>query len=183
MSCCNFIFLTLRFWVFYHVRHFLKKRWDPANFHVLYKVLCVHPQPLFSADSPCLQYMVAKLFSCAFHSTRCGFPQSRWSVTTSPTRSPDQRLISGGSSQYGTIQYVWTVQRSKTSRASLCTPDASHIAAAPSMYRELAAPLRHSQWNIAETCSEGNKKSNSPAVVSSSFLNPVLHRLKWHKLF
>lgn len=69
---------------------------------------------------------------------------------------------------------------SKTSdeQASHCTPNASHIA--PSMYSELAAPRRHGQWDIAQTCNEGNKKSNSPAVVDSSFLNPVVHWLKWH---
>lgn len=54
--------------------------WSPASFHVLYKVLRAHPPPLFPVVSHSLQYMVAKLFSCAFHSTRLAvwFSQSWW---------------------------------------------------------------------------------------------------------
>lgn len=113
----NFIFLTLRTWVFQPVRHLLIKWWDPANFHVLYKVLRVRSQPLFSADSHGLQYVVADTFPLRislYVTQGVVFPVTI-AVMSSPTRPPDQRLIGGGSGQYGAIQHVSTVQRRKTS--------------------------------------------------------------------
>lgn len=112
----NFIFLTLRLWVFQPGRHLLIKWWDLTNFHVLYKVLRARSQPLFSADSHGLQYVVADTFPLRislYVTQGVVFPVTM-AVMSSPTRPPDQRLIGGGSvsmEQYGTFELFNDVRR------------------------------------------------------------------------